>query len=131
MLIDSYIIFLRRIRMQEVYPVLFTSTEECILVEVPDLELLTEGKNMFDAVKMARDAIQLKLVVLEDEKAKIPRPTELENIELSKGEFAEEGKTIVSLVDADSEEYRRQLEDCSKFNIKKLKDIIVYKRKKA
>ncbi|MEE0959356.1 MAG: type II toxin-antitoxin system HicB family antitoxin [Lachnospiraceae bacterium] len=117
--------------MQGVYPVLFTSTEECILVEVPDLELLTEGKNMFDAVKMARDAIQLKLVVLEDEKAKIPRPTELENIELSKGEFAEEGKTIVSLVDADSEEYRRQLEDCSKFNIKKLKDIIVYKRKKA
>ncbi len=131
MLIDSYIIFLRRIRMQEVYPVLFTSTEECILVEVPDLEVLTEGKNMFDAVKMARDAIQLKLVVLEDEKAKIPRPTELENIELSKGEFAEEGKTIVSLVDADSEEYRRQLEDCSKFNIKKLKDIIGYKRKKA
>lgn len=117
--------------MQEVYPVLFTSTEECILVEVPDLEVLTEGKNMFDAVKMARDAIQLKLVVLEDEKAKIPRPTELENIELSKGKFAEEGKTIVSLVDADSEEYRRQLEDCSKFNIKKLKDIIVYKRKKA
>lgn len=117
--------------MQEVYPVLFTTTEECILVEVPDLEVLTEGKNMFDAVKMARDAIQLKLVVLEDEKAKIPRPTELENIELSKGEFAEEGKTIVSLVDADSEEYRRQLEDCSKFNIKKLKDIIAYKRKKA
>ena len=71
MLIDSYIIFLRRIRMQEVYPVLFTTTEECILVEVPDLEVLTEGKNMFDAVKMARDAIQLKLVVLEDEKAKI------------------------------------------------------------
>ena len=63
--------------------------------------------------------------LLEDEKAKIPRPTELENIELSKGEFAEEGKTIVSLVDADSEEYRRQLEDCSKFNIKKLKDIMV------
>lgn len=29
---------------------------------------------------MARDAIQLKLVVLEDEKAKIPRPTELEEL---------------------------------------------------
>ncbi|MCM1217669.1 MAG: hypothetical protein NC548_24520 [Lachnospiraceae bacterium] len=28
--------------MQAVYPVLFTKTEDCILVEAPDLEVLTE-----------------------------------------------------------------------------------------
>lgn len=32
--------------MQAVYPVLFTKTKDCILVEAPDLEVLTEGKDM-------------------------------------------------------------------------------------
>ena len=31
------------------YPVLFTRVNECVLVEVPDLEILTQGKDMVDA----------------------------------------------------------------------------------
>ena len=31
-----------------------------VLIEVPDLEILTEGLGMADAVEMARDAIGLK-----------------------------------------------------------------------
>ncbi len=43
--------------MKTVYPVLFTKTETDVLVEVPDLGILTEGKDMSNAIEMARDAI--------------------------------------------------------------------------
>ena len=39
--------------MKAVYPVFFTKTDQIILVEVPDLEILTEGKDMNDAFEMA------------------------------------------------------------------------------
>lgn len=97
--------------MKELYPVLFTFTEECILVEVPDLEVLTEGKDMLNAVEMARDAMELKGITLEDEKIPMPKPTRLEDIDVTKGEFSEDGKTIVSLVDIDTTEYRRKVDN--------------------
>ena len=62
--------------MQAVYPVLFTKTEDCILVEVPDLEVLTEGKDMKKAIDMARDAMELTCVTLEDHKKEIPAPSD-------------------------------------------------------
>ncbi len=48
--------------MKNVYPVFFTKADTVILVEVPDLEILTEGKDMSDAIEMARDAIELMCV---------------------------------------------------------------------
>ena len=54
--------------MRNVYPVFFTKTNDNVLVEVPDLDILTEGKDMNDAIDMARDAIELKCVSMEDEK---------------------------------------------------------------
>lgn len=63
--------------MKNVYPVLFTTTDTVILVEVPDLEILTEGKDMADAIEMARDAIELKCVSMEDDKMEIPQPSDL------------------------------------------------------
>ena len=42
-----------------VYPALFTFTEDAVLVEISDLEILTEGKDLYDAIQMARDAIEL------------------------------------------------------------------------
>jgi len=95
--------------MQAVYPVLFTKTKECILVEAPDLEVLTEGKDMKDAIAMARDAMELKCVTLEDYKKEIPVPSG--TLDISKGTFAEEGETIVSYVDIDSGEYRRKIDN--------------------
>ena len=52
--------------MKNVYPVFFTKTKDNILVEVPDLDILTEGTDMNDAIDMARDAIELKCVTIED-----------------------------------------------------------------
>lgn len=96
--------------MKNVYPVLFTKTTTIILVEVPDLEILTEGKDMADAIKMARDAIELKCVSMEDDGVKIPMPSGIDSLDTSKGTFAEDGETVVSLVDIDSGEYRRKID---------------------
>ena len=44
--------------MKAVYPVIFTEDEKGeYLVEVPDMGILTEGKDLSDAMFMARDAI--------------------------------------------------------------------------
>lgn len=94
--------------MKTVYPVLFTKTETNILVEVPDLEILTEGTNMNNAIDMARDAIELKCVAMEDANETIPEPSEM--LDVSTGTFSEEGKTIVSYVDANPDEYRRKVD---------------------
>ena len=34
--------------MKNIYPVFFTKTDTTVLVEVPDLEILTEGKDMIN-----------------------------------------------------------------------------------
>ena len=54
--------------MKQVYPVIFTSLndeKDTVLIEVPDLDILTEGYGMADAVEMARDAIGLKGISLD------------------------------------------------------------------
>lgn len=96
--------------MKSVYPVFFTITDTIILVEVPDLEILTEGNDMSDAIEMARDAIELKCVSLEDDGIEIPLPSEISSLDVNTGTFAEEGTTVVSLVDIDSGEYRRKID---------------------
>lgn len=96
--------------MKNIYPVFFTKTDTVILVEVPDLEILTEGKNMVNAIEMARDAIELKCVSMEDDGMEIPLPSEISELDIANGTFAEDGSTVVSLVDIDSEEYRRKID---------------------
>lgn len=96
--------------MKNVYPVFFTKADTVILVEVPDLEILTEGKDMSDAIEMARDAIELKCVSMEDDGMEIPLPSEIHALEVNSGTFAEEGDTVISFVDIDSGEYRRKID---------------------
>lgn len=66
---------------------------------------------MVDAVYMARDAIGLKGITREDEGKDIPNPSALNDIDASKGTFAEDGKGYVSLVDIDFVEYRRRVDN--------------------
>lgn len=84
--------------------------EDVILVEVPDLEIVTEGEDMSDAIEMARDAIELKCVSLEDDGVTIPQPSSLEQLDVNEGTFAQDGQTVISLVDIDSTEYRRKID---------------------
>lgn len=90
------------------YPVFFTKTDTVILVEVPDLEILTEGKDMVNAVEMARDAIELKFMSMEDDRMEIPLPSEISSLDANKGTFAKYGTTDIFLVSV-SKEYRRRL----------------------
>jgi len=91
-----------------VYPVLFTKTDTDVLVEVPDLEILTEGKDMNNAIEMARDAIELTCVSMEDDEKEVPVPSEM--LDVNSGTFSNDGTTIVSFVDIDSSEYRRKID---------------------
>ena len=96
--------------MKNVYPVFFTKTNENILVEVPDFGILTEGNDMNDAMEMARDAIELKCVSMEDNNEKIPSPSELKDLDIINGTFTEDGETIISFVDIDSAIYRKKID---------------------
>ncbi len=100
--------------MRQVYPVIFTALndeKDTVLIEVPDLEILTEGFGIADAVEMARDAIGLKGISYEDKGKELPEPSSLKDIDVSKGTFAEDGAGCVSLVDIDFAEYRRKVDN--------------------
>ncbi len=101
---------MEEIVMKNIYPVFFTKTDTVVLVEVPDLEILTEGKDMVNAVEMARDAIELKCVSMEDDGMEIPLPSQMDSLDINSGTFSEEGTTVISLVDIDSGEYRRKID---------------------
>ena len=63
--------------MKAAYPVIFREDKNDkvpFYVYVPDLEVSTQGTSMTDAIEMARDAIQLKIVSLEDDKQDVPKP---------------------------------------------------------
>lgn len=94
--------------MKRVYPVVLTKNEGVVLVEVPDLEILTQGKNLADAIDMARDAIGLKIITMEDASEAVPGASNMAEIDIRGSEFYEEGISFVTLVDIDVAEYRRK-----------------------
>ncbi len=92
------------------YPVIFTQTNDCILVEVPDLQILTEASSMENAIEMARDAISVTIVSMEDKQEIIPAPTKMSDVDITHSTFSNLGESFSSLVDADVNEYRRKIE---------------------
>ena len=87
--------------MKMVFPVVFTNTGECgFVAHVPDMDIDTQGDTLAEAIEMARDAIGLMGIDMEDDKKEIPQPSKIETVAHEHGE-------IVSLVDIDFAEYRR------------------------
>ena len=87
--------------MKTVYPVIFTKLEEGgYMAYVPDMEINTQGDNLAEAIEMARDAIGLMGIDMEDEKKAIPTPSNIEDITHSDND-------IISMVDIDFTAYRR------------------------
>ena len=102
--------------MRRVYPALLTKTndsKDTVLVEVPDLDIATEGYGLEDAIYMARDAIGLTGITRQDEGRDIAEASDILGIEVSAGKFYDEGDTIVTLVDIDFDEYRRKYDNRS------------------
>lgn len=97
--------------MKKAYPVIFTQVDDVVLVEVPDLEILTEGKDMPDAMEMARDAIGITVISMEDYSEEVPIPSQLSEIDVQEGTFANEGRGFISFVDVDFDIYRRKLDN--------------------
>ena len=94
--------------MTMVYPVIITQTNDeknTCLVEIPDLNGMTEGYGMADAIKMARDYIGGCLY----DKKENEYPEASSNLDLTKGRFADAGKSIVTLVDIDMDVYKKKL----------------------
>lgn len=99
--------------MKEVYPVFIAEYKKDYLVFVPDFEIYTEGKSLANAIEMARDAIGLKGIDLEDDRKEIPTPsTHKEAIKIAKEdtEIFDYSQGILTLVDVDFTEYRRRID---------------------
>ena len=97
--------------MKDAYPTIITQTKDgSMLVEVPDLDILTEGKDYNDAIYMARDAIGVTGMSMQDAGEEMPSASPVEKIDPLKGTFASDGKSIVTLVDIDFDEYRRSVD---------------------
>ena len=96
--------------MREAYQVIIKKKKNgTYLVEVPDLDCITEGKSMSDAIKMARDVIGLKGIDMEDSGKKIPKASK--SIDVKKGTFYGKGDAIISYVDVDFDDYRKSIDN--------------------
>lgn len=88
---------------KRVYPVVFEKLEDGYLVYVPDFDINTQGDDLADAMVMARDAISLAGVSLEDDlKQALPEPSAVGDIET-----AYDGSEVL-LIDVDFAAYRRK-----------------------
>lgn len=103
--------------MKQVYPTFIVNTnddsEHPFLVCVPDMDIFTEGKDFADAIEMARDAIGLAGISMEDNKEKIPGPSEqseaIKKVQQDT-EIVDFSKGILTYVDVDFSEYRKKFD---------------------
>ena len=89
--------------MKLAYPIIMTQGETHIVVYIPDFEINTQGENLAEAMEMARDAIGIVGIDMEDDGEKLPAPTNLSDLSVGESETA-------TLVDVDFVEYRRRNE---------------------
>ncbi len=89
--------------MKNTYPIILIPEEIGYTVFVPDFNINTQGDDLTEAIVMARDAIGLMGIDMEDDGKIIPKASDLKDIERKENE-------IISLVDVDFAEYRRKNE---------------------
>lgn len=88
--------------MKKAYPVILSQGKKFVVVYIPDFEINTQGKDIIDAIDMARDAIGVVGIDMEDDGEILPEPTAFSEIK------ADSATDIVTLVDVDFAEYRRK-----------------------
>lgn len=87
--------------MKFVYPIILTKGKKFVVVYIPDFDINTQGSDIGDAIEMARDAIGLVGVDMEDEGEALPKPSSLHDVQKKAP-----NESIVSLVDIDFAVYR-------------------------
>lgn len=103
--------------MKQVYPTFIYNTnddsEHPFLACVPDLEIITEGDSFADAIEMARDAIGLSGISMEDNGEEIPVPSDreaaLEKIKQDT-EIVDFSKGVLTYIDVNFSEYRKKVD---------------------
>ena len=102
--------------MKQVYPVFIVEDGKDFLVYVPDMRINTEGNSMADAIYMARDAIGLTGIVLEDDNRALPIPSTYEEAMKkvkSDSIISRYSQGTLTYVDIDFVEYRRAIDNTS------------------
>jgi predicted RNase H-like HicB family nuclease len=93
--------------MKSVYPIVLTKSDGGgFMVFAPDFQINTQGENLVEAFDMARDAIGIVGIDMEDDNKPLPQATPIEEINRQHGE-------LVTLIDVDFTEYRRANEQRS------------------
>lgn len=72
------------------------------MVYVPDFNINTEGDTLTEAIEMARDAIGVVGIDMEDDGEHLSEPTAISEIR------TDQATDIVTLVDVDFAEYRKK-----------------------
>ena len=88
--------------MKTAYPIILTQGKDFIVVYVPDFNINTQGKDFANAIEMARDAIGIMGIDMQDENEQLPEPSNISDIKVNNA------YDIVTLVDVDFSEYRRK-----------------------
>lgn len=89
--------------MKNAYPIVMTQGKDFVVVFIPDFNINTQGTDIPDAIEMARDAIGLMGIDMQDDDETLPKASNLADVQAE----APSGG-IVSLVDVDFAEYRRK-----------------------
>ncbi len=88
--------------MKNSYPIILIPDQVGYVVYVPDFDINTEGDTVTEAIEMARDAIGVVGIDMEDDGEVLPEPTAVSELKV------DSAVEIVTLVDVDFGEYRRK-----------------------
>ncbi|MDE7230386.1 MAG: type II toxin-antitoxin system HicB family antitoxin [Oscillospiraceae bacterium] len=91
--------------MKLIYPIIIIPTgKNDYYVKIPDMDIATQGNSIENAIDMARDAICLTAVDMQEDGKKLPSASELSAIK------SDEEGAVITLVDADVAAYKRMLD---------------------
>ena len=88
--------------MKNAYPIILTQGQKYVVVSIPDFDINTQGEDFADAMEMARDAIGLMGIDMQDDGKELPTPTPIAELTVE--------NSVVTLVDIDFDVYRRKNE---------------------
>ena len=91
--------------MKVIYPIIIVPTNiNDYFVQIPDMDIATQGDSIENAIDMARDAISLMAVELMEAGKELPNASKLSDFS------PKEENAILTLVDADITAYKRMLD---------------------
>lgn len=90
---------------KEAYPIVLRPDGDGYYVHIPDFDSGTQGDTIAEAMEMARDAIGILGIDMQDDGEALPKPGSVN--------FSKEDGDIVTFVDVDFDEYRKKVDNRS------------------